>query len=204
MSTCQMTSNTNFTGNVKLPGPSGATVALTNGIGSVNAVDIPTALRAGWLLGANEPWPVARVLHLSAPQPGNWPTTGSITFPDGQTAAITGPIGTVGTITGGTLYTNGTYQNVPLTGGSGSGALATVVVAGGAVTAVTITNGGLGYLKTDTGLSAAAASIGGTGSGFSTPVSTLSRSDAVIPVAWANAYIAYGWTPTPGLSALDL
>jgi hypothetical protein len=49
------------------------------------------------------------------------------------------------TFTAGTGYTNGTYTNVALTGGSGVGAFATVVVAGGIVTAVTITEPGQGY-----------------------------------------------------------
>jgi len=49
------------------------------------------------------------------------------------------------TFTAGTGYTNGTYTNVALTGGSGVGAFATVVVAGGIVTAVTITQPGQGY-----------------------------------------------------------
>jgi hypothetical protein len=49
------------------------------------------------------------------------------------------------TFTAGTGYTNGTYTNVALTGGSGVGAFATVVVAGGVVTAVTITQPGQGY-----------------------------------------------------------
>jgi len=88
---------------------------------------------------------------------------------------VQGIVTSVGAITGGSAYTTGTYFNVPLTGGSGSGALATVTVAGGAVTAVTITNGGILYVVGNT-LSAAAASIGGTGSSFSIPVSAVSNS----------------------------
>jgi hypothetical protein len=203
MATIQMNSNSGVTGNLTLPAPSGSIVAVVNGVGSVNGADVPLALRSGWTTYPTEPWPAVRVAHLSAP-PGNWPTSGSITFPDGTTAAISGPIGTLGAITGGTLYTNGTYTNVPLTGGSGgSSALATIVVAGGAVTSVTITSGGQRYLSSDTGLSAAASTIGGTGSGFSVPVSTLSRSDAVIPIAFVNQYKGYGWSPTPYLSGLD-
>lgn len=82
-----------------------------------------------------------------------------------------GGILTLGTVTGGTLYTNGTYTNVPLTGGTGTGAKATIVVSGGSVTTVTITTAGNYYLAGDV-LSATAASIGGTGSGFSVPVAT--------------------------------
>ena len=82
-----------------------------------------------------------------------------------------GGILTLGTVTGGTLYTNGTYTNVSLTGGTGTGAKATIVVSGGSVTTVTITTAGNYYLVGDV-LSATAASIGGTGSGFSVPVAT--------------------------------
>jgi hypothetical protein len=53
------------------------------------------------------------------------------------------------TFTAGTGYTNGTYTNVALTGGTGVGAFATVVVAGGVVTAVTITQPGQGYTAGD-------------------------------------------------------
>ena len=81
-------------------------------------------------------------------------------------------IKTLGAITGGSLYTNGTYTDVELAGGSGGGAFATIVVSGNAVTSVTITYGGVGYWVGDV-LSAAAADIGGTGSGFSVPVSAI-------------------------------
>jgi hypothetical protein len=45
----------------------------------------------------------------------------------------------------GSGYTNGTYNNIPLQGGTGSGATANITVAGGVVSAVTIVNGGVGY-----------------------------------------------------------
>jgi hypothetical protein len=86
-------------------------------------------------------------------------------------------VATLGTITGGTGYTNGTYTGVVMTLSSGSTATtyptATIVVAGGAVTTVTITSAGVGFKDTTTVLTAPAASIGGTGSGFSVPVATL-------------------------------
>jgi len=81
-------------------------------------------------------------------------------------------IKTLGSITGGSLYTNGTYTNVNLTGGSGFGAKATIIVSGAAVTSVTITARGSNYVVGNV-LSATAASIGGTGSGFSVPVSAI-------------------------------
>jgi hypothetical protein len=85
---------------------------------------------------------------------------------------FTGLVLTLNTLVGGTLYTNGTYTNVALTGGSGSGAKATIVVAGATVTTVTLTAAGNGYAVGNT-LSATAATIGGTGSGFSIKVATI-------------------------------
>ncbi|HEX8835443.1 MAG TPA: hypothetical protein VF748_00775 [Candidatus Acidoferrum sp.] len=92
---------------------------------------------------------------------------------DGACATGTGPIAGLGTITGGSGYTAGTYLNVPLTGGSGTQARANITVAGGVVTSVQMTSAGtVNYVPGDT-LSAAAANIGGTGSGFSVPVATI-------------------------------
>jgi hypothetical protein len=90
-----------------------------------------------------------------------------------------GTILTKGSITGGSSYTNGTYTAVALTGGSGTGATATIVVGSNAVTTVTIVSGGFGYKVGDV-LSATAASIGGTGTGFSVPVATVSTSASII------------------------
>jgi hypothetical protein len=89
---------------------------------------------------------------------------------------VQSPVATLGAITGGSAYTTGTYFNVPLTGGTGSGALATVTVSGGAVTAVTLTDGGLQYTAGGS-LSASATNIGSTGSGFSVLISTVTNSD---------------------------
>jgi hypothetical protein len=83
-------------------------------------------------------------------------------------------VATLGAITGGSAYTTGKYFNVPLTGGTGSGALATITVSGGAVTAVTVVNGGYRYSVNDV-LSAAATNIGGTGTGFSVLISTVNN-----------------------------
>lgn len=85
----------------------------------------------------------------------------------------TGGISSLGTIVPGSGYTNnGTYANVSLTGGAGSGAKATIVVAGNVVTAVSISTPGTGYKDGDI-LSAAAANIGTNGSGFAVAVSAV-------------------------------
>lgn len=73
---------------------------------------------------------------------------------------------------GGSAYTNGTYADVPLTGGTGSGARASITVSGGAVTSVQIIDKGNSY-KTNDILSANASDIGGTGSGFTYKVTQI-------------------------------
>ena len=79
-------------------------------------------------------------------------------------------------ITGGSGYLNGTYLNVPLTtNGDGLTAKATVVVSGGAVTIVTITNFGYGYDIGDT-ISAADVNLGNNGgSGFTITLTQVER-----------------------------
>lgn len=90
------------------------------------------------------------------------------------TSIVQRAISSLSTITAGSGYTNGTYFNVPLTGGSGEGATATITVSGGAVTAVSLTNTGCYYVANDS-LSAASSSIGGTGSGFAVLVSDVNN-----------------------------
>jgi hypothetical protein len=80
----------------------------------------------------------------------------------------------LGTITGGSGYVNGTYFNVPLTGGSGTSAYATITVSGGVVTAVAIVTGGSFYVIGDV-LTTANTNIGGTGTGFSIPVTNVAN-----------------------------
>ncbi|KJC37710.1 hypothetical protein [Bradyrhizobium sp. LTSP857] len=69
--------------------------------------------------------------------------------------------------------TPGTYLGVPLTGGTGTGAIATIIVAGGSVTTVTITGTGGNAFTAGDVLSAAAANIGGGCAGFTWTVSTV-------------------------------
>jgi hypothetical protein len=97
-------------------------------------------------------------------------------------AVTSSAIQTLGSITAGSGYTNGTYNNVPLTGGSGANATATVVVSGGAVTSVTITLRGAGYVVGNT-LSASNTNLGGTGAGFSIPVTAIYAQTITLSVA---------------------
>jgi hypothetical protein len=76
------------------------------------------------------------------------------------------------TLVGGSGYVNGSYTNVPLTGGSGIGALANITVSGTSVTAVTLVDGGLGYEVGDL-LSASNTNLGGSGAGFNISVATI-------------------------------
>jgi len=76
--------------------------------------------------------------------------------------------------TGGSSYTTGVYPNVTLTGGQGSGATATITVAGGVVSSVALTNGG-NFYSVGNSLTAASSDIGGTGSGFSVTISAVNN-----------------------------
>jgi hypothetical protein len=68
----------------------------------------------------------------------------------------------------GSGYTNGTYNNTPLTGGTGTGATANITVAGGVVTAVVINGHGSGYTTSNV----LSATFGG-GSNFAITVTSL-------------------------------
>lgn len=56
-----------------------------------------------------------------------------------------GGLGAVSINNAGSGYTNGTYTFIPVTGGSGTGATITVVIAGGIATSVTLNDRGVGY-----------------------------------------------------------
>lgn len=103
-------------------------------------------------------------------------------FSDGiWNGAITG----FNTLVGGSGYVNGTYIDVPLTG-SATGDLgkADITVSGGAVTAVTLhtpARGGFWFHAGDV-VSASNANLGGTGSGFSVHVASVSSGASAGPV----------------------
>jgi hypothetical protein len=90
-------------------------------------------------------------------------------------AELTGASGSIlaGSISnGGAAYVSGNYTNVPLTGGSGTGATANITVTGGVVTLVTLVSAGNDYALGDS-LSANAANLGGAGAGFLYSVDTI-------------------------------
>ena len=72
----------------------------------------------------------------------------------------------------GSGYTNGTYYNIPLTGGTGNSATATIVVSGGVVTTVTLVGKGCYYAVGDQ----LSATIGSSGSGFTLTVTAITNS----------------------------
>lgn len=93
-------------------------------------------------------------------------------------------IATLGTITAGSSYTNGTYTDIPLSGGTGTGATATIVVAGGLVTGVTLVNKGSGYTVADV----LTANLAPVGSGFSVPVATVSTNGSYQSLPAGHTY----------------
>jgi len=89
---------------------------------------------------------------------------------------VQGQIVTFGALTVvGSGYVPGSYEEVSLTGGSGSDSTATIVVnSSGNVSSVTLKNGGQFYAVGDI-LSAASSSLGGSGTGFTITVNTVSN-----------------------------
>lgn len=86
---------------------------------------------------------------------------------------VQGQIATLSTsFSAGALYTNGVYQNVLLTGGSGANASADIVIVGGQITSVTLKFGGNFYVVGDI---LSCSSLGSTGTGFSITVETVSN-----------------------------
>jgi hypothetical protein len=88
------------------------------------------------------------------------------TIVQGQITAFSGLIG-------GSLYTNGVYQNVALTGGSGANATADIVVVNQVVVSCDLKFGGNFYVVGDI---LSCSSLGATGTSFSITVSQISNS----------------------------
>jgi hypothetical protein len=97
-------------------------------------------------------------------------TYGSISNAPGKRDE-TGAVASFGTRVNGSGYTNGTYTNVALSGGTGTGATATLTVSGGAVTASTLVRGGQFYLVGDV----LSCQLIGAGTAFALPVATITQ-----------------------------
>jgi hypothetical protein len=76
-----------------------------------------------------------------------------------------GSVATIGITSQGSAYANGTYTGVSIITAVGTGCVVTVTVSSNAVFDVTVTSGGANYAHNGV-VTIAAASIGGTGSGF--------------------------------------
>lgn len=133
---------------------------------------------------------------------GNPPTGGSIEIGMTITWPANNGLSTVHVVAGGNYTGNGgahTYTNVPLTGGSGSGAQATVVVASSTVTSVTITTAGTGYSLADTGISATTANLGGTGTGGLSVNVTALVAEPITPAYYIVSGSSLSWTTNAAL-----
>lgn len=119
-------------------------------------------------------------------------------------SASTG-VDTLGPVVHGVLYTPGTYYNVELTGGAvGSGGATANITVGvtGVVTVATLVKRGGGYVIGNV-LSAAAANIGGTGSGFTVPVSTITPGNMYAYLNGSSGIIHNISTVLPLMNAND-
>lgn len=87
---------------------------------------------------------------------------------------VQGQIVSTSSLVGGTTYNNGVYQNIALTGGSGNGAIADIVIVGQTVVGCTVKFGGQFYVVGDV-LSANSNDIGGAGSGFTITVNEITN-----------------------------
>ena len=86
-------------------------------------------------------------------------------------------IATFTNLVSGSGYVDSNYFIVPLTGGSGVGVTANIAVSSGAVTAIALVDGGIGYGVGDT-LTVNNTYLGGTGAGFSVQVATITAAAA--------------------------
>ena len=118
----------------------------------------------------------------------------------GNVTAATLTSGAIATLTltaGGAGYTNGTYSQQALTGGTGSGATADFVVAGGIITSCVLRSPGTGYAAAD----ALSCATLGAGAGLVVTVATISQVVAGPGNVTALRRIGAG-TATP-ISTLD-
>jgi hypothetical protein len=130
--------------------------------------------------------------------PGTLPIwTAATTLGDSAISQVAGAIATVTLTAGGAGYTSATYSQQALTGGTGTGATADIVVAGGIVTSCVLRSPGTGYTAAD----ALSCATIGAGAGFVVTVATVTTSDNTAGNLTALGRIGAG-TATPR-AALD-
>ncbi|KRR22631.1 hypothetical protein CQ14_30965 [Bradyrhizobium lablabi] len=143
-------------------------------------ISCPTCVTNDAVVGATASRALAATLNLSAQSVvqtlgyatagdgggATYKNVGSTVFQDARIASAV-------IATPGSGYVNGTYRGVNLSGGTGTNAIATVVVSGGFVSSVTLTGAtAVGYTPGDV-LTASNSLLGGSGSGFTYTVSTV-------------------------------
>jgi hypothetical protein len=180
--TGNLTSVGNITGTAGIDMLTTTTGALTLDSGTTGAVNIGTNANAKTITIGNVTGATGIVLNsgTAGVRVPNQMTVGGTVLPN------VGPVLTLGTlVSGGTGYRNGTHTSIALTGGTGTGFLATVVVSGGIVTSITPTWGGQRYtaaniitVPSGTGGTIAIPIGGATGNG-----TTATLTFAALPVA---------------------
>lgn len=177
-------------------GPIATTTLVSGGTLYTNGTYTSVALAGGTGTGAIGTVVIAgaTVTSVTITTPGTGYVIGDILSVSNSSIGGTGS-GLSIRVTGITNYTNGTYSNVPLTGGTGTGATANIVVTNGAVSTVTLVNVGSGYVVNDA-LSALNANLGGSGSGFSIHVTsvfsyktTIDKTDLLTQLQAATSFI---------------
>lgn len=123
-----------------------------------------------------------------------------------------GGVVSLGTITPGSGYANGTYTNVLMTGGTGQGCCCQIIVAGGAVTSVIVTYAGgsttaslaQGFQIGDS-LSTSNTNLGGSGAGFAVVVTGVLGAGNVVSTAACLAFAVTSLSgPSSNITTYDL
>lgn len=146
-------------------------------------------------------------------------TTGASNTAVGSGAlnAATNTVATLAAPVGGSGYVDGTYNNVQLTylsgtpfstvaGQSNSYPVANIVVSGGSVSSVTLVNGGQDATDATTVFAAPNSALGGSGSGFSVQVGTLTVSQRNTSVGGSSLgkLLSGSFNTSVGQSALSM
>ena len=116
----------------------------------------------------------------------NYQVGDTLTVASGDIGGDAGEISGLTVTNGGTGYSDSTYSNVAVTGGSGNGAIAEIEISGGAVISATITTGGTGYVAGETvslaGYGGASLTVSGivSAGGFELTVATITVGSGLV------------------------